>query len=64
MKGGKRKNSGRKPGPDGKKVPVAFRFSPRINEYVKTLLNKTEEIETLLMRSSGFKKWDLSKVDK
>jgi hypothetical protein len=56
--GGPRPNSGRKPMAEAdKKVPVCFRLARDLDEYLKTVDDKTAVLEDSLRKSKGFKEW-------
>jgi hypothetical protein len=59
--GGSRPGAGRKPCPDGKKIPVTKKLSVDIVAYLQTCENATEAIEDSIRRSKGFKSWKVKK---
>lgn len=55
--GGKRKGAGRKPGPMGKKQTKSHALTPDVMDYLATVENQSELVDSLVRKSSGFKKW-------
>lgn len=56
--GGPRTGAGRPAAPDNqRKVTTSIRISPELRQYLATMPNVSQEIETIVRRTAAFRRW-------